>query len=50
MTVIRSAGPDGAALAGATRPALGQVSSTIARRLARAGLVTIDAGAHAHLT
>lgn len=48
--VIFLAGEDGADLAGETRPERSQVHSTTARRLAKAGIVAIDAGARARLT
>lgn len=50
IAVIRLASPAGALLAGATRPALGQVSSRVAKGLARAGVVAIDVGGTATLT
>lgn len=50
LAVVWQAGPAGADLAAATRPTLGQVHSSAARRLERAGLLSIDAGARATLT
>lgn len=50
LQVVDAAEPDGAMLAKETSIERLQVASPVAKRLARAGVLQIDAGASAHLT
>jgi hypothetical protein len=50
LELVWLGGAAGADLSDATRPAYGQVESRTAKRLVKAGLLTVDAGAAAHLT